>query len=119
MIPCPRCGNQDYREARQCPQYDGRPVCIRCCQECGYYDPSPMALHCRWHIHHPKPDYRAEIEKLTRQIRTKERQVEHFYQENKPWIAEKIEAELSWIRHDRRELEKKRDEEVKKNGAAI
>lgn len=118
MIPCPSCGNQEYHESRQCPKYDGQSVCIRCCRECGYYDPSPMALRCRWHISHPRQDYQAEIEKLTRQIRIKEKQAEHFYKNDQPWIAEKIEAELSWIRHDRRKMEEKRDEELKKTGAA-
>ncbi len=118
MILCPKCGS-DYREARQCPQYDGKPVCIRCCRECGYYDPAPMGLRCRWYIHHPRIDYRSEIEKLNRQIQTKERQIERFYENNKPWVAEKIEAETSWLRNDRREMERKQNEEDKKNGNAI
>ncbi|WP_251616175.1 hypothetical protein [Senimuribacter intestinalis] len=119
MIPCPKCGNLDYHAARQCPQFGGKPVCTRCCMECAYYDPSPMGLHCRYHIYNPKPDYRGEIEKLSRQIAVKERQVEHFYQSDRPWIAEKIERETSWLRRQKREWERKRDEEIKKAGTEI
>lgn len=119
MIPCPKCGNLDYHAARQCPQYDGAPVCTRCCMECAYYDPSPMGLHCRYHIYNPKPDYRGEIEKLSRQIAVKERQIKHFYQNDKPWIAEKNERETSWLRAKKREWERKRDEETKKAGNDI
>ncbi len=119
MIPCPKCGNFEYRESRQCPQYDGAPVCIRCCQECGYYDPSPMGLPCRYYIYNPRPDYDGEIDKLRRQIEIKERQIEHFYQNDKPWIAEKIEREASWLRGQKREWERKRDEETKKAGNDI
>ena len=119
MIPCPKCGNFEYRESRQCPQYDGAPVCIRCCQECGYYDPSPMGLPCRYYIYNPRPDYDGEIDKLRRQIEIKERQIEHFYQNDKPWIAEKIEREASWLRAKKREWERKRDEETKKAGNDI
>ncbi|WP_338547413.1 hypothetical protein V1225_01740 [Emergencia sp. JLR.KK010] len=119
MIPCPKCGNLDYHAARQCPQFGGKPVCTSCCMECAYYDPSPMGLHCRYHIYNPKPDYRGEIEKLSRQIAVKERQIKHFYQNDKPWIAEKIERETSWLRAKRREWERKRDEETKKAGTEI
>ncbi|NBH61595.1 hypothetical protein D1155_08030 [Anaerotruncus sp. 80] len=119
MIPCPKCGNFDYREGRCCPQYDGKPVCIRCCRECGYYNPSPMGLHCRYYIYNPRPDYDGEIDKLRRQIEIKERQAEHFYRDNKPWIAEKIEREVSWLRGQKREWERKRDEETKKAGNDI
>lgn len=119
MTPCPKCGNMDYRVSRQCPKMDGEAVCVRCCTECCYYNPDPMGLACRYYIYNPKPDYRGEIYKLDRQIETKERQVEHFYSSNKPWIAEKIEAELGWIKRQKAELEKKRDEEIKKTGTAL
>jgi len=119
MIPCPKCGNLDYHAARQCPQYDGAPVCTRGCMECTYYEHGAMLYPCRYHVHNPKPDYRGEIEKLSRQIETKERQIKHFYQNDKPWIAEKIERETSWIRAKKREWERKRDEEIKKAGTKI
>ena len=75
MIPCPKCGNLDYHVARQCPQFDGAPVCIRCCAECTYYESNAILYPCRYHIYNPKPDYDGEIEKLSRQIETKERQI--------------------------------------------
>lgn len=119
MIPCPKCGNLDYHAARQCPQFGGKPVCTRCCMECTYYERGAILYPCRYHIRNPKPDYSGEIEKLRKQIEIKERQVEHFYQKDKPWIAEKIEREASWLRGQKREWERKRDEENKKAGTAI
>lgn len=119
MTTCPKCGNQDYRVSRQCPQMDGQAVCQRCCDECCYYDNDPTSIYaCRYHICNPKPDYKGELYKLDRQIDTKEKQIEYFYRISKPWIAEKIESELSWTRHQRVELERKRDEEIKRTGTA-
>lgn len=119
MIPCPKCGNFEYRESRQCPQLDGALVCIRCCMECGYYEHNALTAPCRYHVYNPKPDYRSEIEKLERQIAVKERQIERFYQNDKSWIAEKIEKEASWLRGEKRKWERKRDEETEKTGVAI
>lgn len=120
MIPCPKCGNQDYRSSRQCPMMDGQAVCARCCTECVYYDTDPLSIYaCRYYIVNPKPDYRGEIYKLNRQIEMKERQIEHFYSTNKPWIAQKVEAELSWIRHQRAEMKRKQDEENQRTGATL
>lgn len=118
-MTCPKCGNQDDRVSRQCPKMDGQAVCIRCCTECCYYDPDPVSIYaCRYHICNPKPDYKGELYKLDRQIATKEKQIDHFYRTNKPWIAQKIESELSWVRRQRAELEEKWNEEIKRAGTA-
>lgn len=111
MIPCPNCGNQEYHVSRQCPKHNGAPVCIRCCTECAYYNPDPVGIACRYRAENPRTDYRGEIYKLSRQAETKEKQIAYFYKNNKPWIAEKIEAELTWLRHDRAELERKQRDE--------
>lgn len=36
-MKCPGCGNKHFRESRQCPLYEGEPVCITCCQNCEFY----------------------------------------------------------------------------------
>ena len=33
----PECGSVQYKESRQCPLHEGKPVCIDCCIKCGFY----------------------------------------------------------------------------------
>lgn len=62
MYVCPKCGNMDVRESRQCPKLSGRPVCIRCCHECIEYDRDPGSTWpCRYYINHPER-FRAPLE---------------------------------------------------------
>jgi hypothetical protein len=54
MYVCPKCGNMDVRETRQCPMFDCKPVCVRCCKECLYYDSDPRdPWACRFYINNP------------------------------------------------------------------
>lgn len=63
MYVCPKCGNMDAREWRQCPLIDGAAVCIRCCSECHYYDPDPRdPWACRFYIMHQER-YHAPVSK--------------------------------------------------------
>ena len=82
MTPCPKCGNQHYKESRQCPEHSGLPVCIRCCRECAYYDPDPCGLKCRWYINHQETDYQSEIEKINQKINHMEGKVRRLYELN-------------------------------------
>ena len=36
-MKCPECGSVQYKESRQCPLHEGKPVCIDCCIKCGFY----------------------------------------------------------------------------------
>lgn len=36
-MKCPECGSNRYKESRQCPLHEGKPVCIDCCIKCGFY----------------------------------------------------------------------------------
>lgn len=36
-MKCPECGIKRYKESRQCPLHEGKPVCIDCCIKCGFY----------------------------------------------------------------------------------
>lgn len=36
-MKCPECGSKQYKESRQCPLHEGKPVCIDCCIKCGFY----------------------------------------------------------------------------------
>lgn len=112
MKPCPKCGNYDYRESRQCPQYNGEPVCIRCCMECGYYDPDPMGLRCRYHLSHPRANWDAEIKKVDQQIVHAEAKVRRLYELNWPKKAEQLELDVKSLIARKQELEKRRDEEI-------
>lgn len=52
MYKCPKCGNLNPRETRQCPLMARQAVCIRCCQECNYYEPDPATMWvCTYYIH--------------------------------------------------------------------
>ncbi len=117
MTVCPKCGS-DYREARQCPQYDGQPVCIRCCHECCYYNPANY--QCRYHLCHPQIDYDREIRLLDQQITNAERKVRRLYEKSWPKKAERLELDISALLRKKREVERKRkNEEFKKTGAAL
>lgn len=105
MIPCPKCGNDDYNESRQCPAFGGKPVCITCCYNCEDYDPENF--QCRWHLRHPAIDHKGEVYKLDRLIDKKAKQMEHFYLNNKPWVAVKIEHEMNYLKRQRAELLRK------------
>lgn len=106
MIPCPNCASTNYKQTRQCPKYDEEPVCITCCYSCKYYGGHSASLKCRYHIHNPKPDYKAEIEKLDRQMHYKMQRIEHFYSTNRPRVAERIEFEVITLKAKKNELEK-------------
>ncbi|MBR3785989.1 MAG: hypothetical protein IKJ77_06270 [Firmicutes bacterium] len=103
---CPACGNTQYKESRQCPKFEGTPICISCCYRCAYYNPEVGALKCRYYIYHPKIDYDGENEKIDRQIRHKMQQIEHFYGKSMPRVAEKIELEVINLMAKKKELEK-------------
>lgn len=63
---CPKCGESDAREWRQCPEHGGEPVCVRCCKACSYYDPNGMSIYtCRFWIVNRK----ARDGKMIRQLR--------------------------------------------------
>lgn len=36
-MKCPECESVQYKESRQCPLHEGKPVCIDCCIKCGFY----------------------------------------------------------------------------------
>ena len=110
MIPCPKCGNYDYREARQCPQFDSEPVCIRCCHECCYYDFENY--HCRYYLSHPRVDYDRELVLVNQQISAVEQKVRRLYEINWPKKAEKLERDIAKLMRKRRELERKKDEKT-------
>lgn len=116
MIVCPKCGS-DYREARQCPQYDGQLVCIRCCRECCYYNLENY--QCRYHLSHPRFDYDKELRKIDQQIEYAQQRVRRLYEKNWPKKAEKLELDVSALLRKKRDLERKRNEELKKTGAAL
>lgn len=119
MTVCPKCGS-DYREGRQCPQYDGQAVCIRCCRECGYYQHDAMSAPCRYHLHHPRVDYVQEIRKVDQQIEYAQQRVRRLYEINWPQKAARLELEVSALLRKKRELErKKKDEDLKTTGAAL
>ena len=105
---CPVCKSTRFKESRQCPKFSGEPVCISCCRRCEYYDSNVMALTCRYYIYHPKIDYVGEIEKLSRQIEHKMKQIERFYNKSMPRVAEKIELEVMRLGNQKRELEHKK-----------
>ena len=104
--PCPNCASTDYKESRQCPRFDGKPVCITCCRACEYYN-FGHGLTCMYRVRNPMPNYRDEIEKLNKSISYKMRQVDHFYQSNRPRVAEKIEFEVISLMAKKKELEDK------------
>lgn len=106
MISCPKCGSEDYHESRQCPAFDGRPVCISCCYSCEDYNSENY--RCNWHIRHPKPDHRGELYKLDNLINKKAAQMQWYYEHNKPWIAEKIEAEMNYLKRQRTTLQEEK-----------
>lgn len=118
MTVCPKCGS-DYREARQCPQYDGQPVCIRCCRECGYYEYSDAGMLCRYYLSNPKLDYDQDLRKIDQQIEYAQQRVRRLYEINWPQKAARMELEVSSLLRKKRELERKRNEEFKKTGAAL
>ncbi len=116
---CPKCGS-DYREARQCPQYDGQPVCIRCCRECSYYEYGAAGMLCRYHLIHQKTNYTQELRKIDQQIEYAQQRVRRLYEINWPQKAARMELEVSALLRKKRELERKRkNEELKKTGAAL
>lgn len=46
---CPKCGESDAREWRQCPEHGGEPVCVNCCKICSYYDTDGRSIYtCRY-----------------------------------------------------------------------
>ena len=102
---CPVCGSTDFREARQCPLQNGEPVCIDCCKKCRYYSADTLTVACRYSIEHPHIDLNDELKKINQVIETKEKQINYYYRNNKPWIAQRIEAALSWQYAKKRELE--------------
>ncbi len=54
-MSCPICGIV-AKETRQCPKYDGKPVCAAHCYQCKYYDADPrITITCRWHIYNKEP----------------------------------------------------------------
>lgn len=73
---------------------------------CEYYN-FGHGLTCMYHVRNPKLDYKAELEKLGRRIDYKMRQVEHFYNTNRPRVAEKIEFEVIGLMAKKKELEEK------------
>lgn len=105
---CPSCKSTAFKESRQCPRYDGKPVCIDCCYSCQYYNSEVGNLKCRFYIYNPKIDYDADIEKVTRQIRYKMSLAEEFYEKSMPRVAEKIELEIIKLTAQKRELENKK-----------
>lgn len=112
MIACQKCGNTNWMEGRQCPQYDGEAVCIRCCYECCYYDPENF--RCRYHLSHPQIDFDKEIKLVEQQIVDTERKVRRLYEINWPKKAEKLERDIAKLMRKKRELERKKNEETKK-----
>ncbi len=102
---CPECKSTSFKEARQCPRFEGEPVCIACCRSCEYYN-FGNGLICMYHVQNPKPDHKGELEKVERQISYKMRQIEHFYNTNRPRVAEKIEREVMSLMAKKKELEK-------------
>lgn len=63
---CPKCGESDAREWRQCPEHGGAPVCVHCCEVCSYYDTSGLSIYtCRYWIENRK----ARDKKMIRQLR--------------------------------------------------
>lgn len=105
---CPACGSTRFKESRQCPKYDGTPVCISCCYRCSYYNPEVGALKCRYYIYNPWIDYDGEIEKVSRRIHHKEKQIAHFYQKSMPRVAQRIEIEVMQLLKEKKELEHKK-----------
>lgn len=72
LIPCPNCGNTKYKESRQCPKYEGKSVCIKCCYKCKHYCSDPRSLYnCRFYINNnhlygvpTKKEEKTNIEKV-------------------------------------------------------
>lgn len=119
-MTCPKCGNQDDRISRQCPQMDGQAVCIRCCTECCYYDPDPVSIYaCRYHICNPQISWDAEIQKIEQQITYTENRIRRLYERNWPKKAELLEVDLAKLIRKKREMKRKQDEENQKAGNAL
>ena len=112
MIPCPKCGNYDYRVSRQCPEYGGEAVCIRCCAECADYSNDLIGPACRWDINHPQVNWAAEVVKVQQQIIHTENRVRRLYELNWPKKAAALEVNLKNLYAKKRELEAKRNEEI-------
>lgn len=48
-MKCPECGSVKYKESRQCPLHESKPVCIDCCIKCGFYK-NDNFYPCGFHI---------------------------------------------------------------------
>lgn len=113
MMPCPECRNENYKEARQCPKHNGKPVCIWCCRKCIYYDPDPLGIKCGWNIKHRTETPKEEIEKIEKQIIHAEAKVRRLYKLNWPRKAEVLELEVRRLMAEKRRIEERYDKDAK------
>lgn len=106
-MKCPMCGNEKFKEARQCPQHNNEPVCIDCCYRCEYYSKD---AGCLFYSKHPPVISREQAIKkrlfvLGFQIEQKRKQAEYYYIHNKPKVGEKLSIELIKLLQEKRRLE--------------
>ena len=76
---CPKCGESDAREWRQCPEHGGEPVCVNCCKICSYYDTDGRSIYtCRyWLVKNREIRDQAMIRKLRKMLGGEEHEAEN------------------------------------------
>lgn len=76
FMMCPSCKSTEYKEARQCPLYDGKAVCIDCCRKCAFYSKDNLYA-CGFYIKRRATSVDIELAKR-RDVVLLKKQVEKF-----------------------------------------
>ncbi len=100
---CPSCGSTNFKVSRQCPEYNGAPVCSDCCRRCKHYDQDNY--RCKWYIANDRIDSKEEAKRLERQIYDIEKRAAYFYERSLPRKAEKLEREALILRRKKKQYE--------------
>ena len=109
MCICPECGTIDYKVGKVCSRTK-ETICIDCCKKCpDYFKNEAYVSHgCRyisekWHQKEMSKN-ELHLNRIRSEIDKKYRSVDYFYQTDRPRIAEKIEAEITRLKYEEKNI---------------
>ena len=107
MCICPLCRTINFHVGKICSR-TGELICIDCCKECEDYYNDGLGSHgCRYvakNWHDEKPQKQIQLNRIHAEIERKYEEVTFFYETDRPYIAKRIEAEITRLRYEEQNI---------------
>ncbi len=108
MSICPECGSIDYKVGITCCKTK-EVICIDCCKQCSHYfrNEATQGHGCGYVAkgwHDEKSREQLQLNRIRSELDKKYEKMDYFYQTDRPYIAKRIEAEITRLRYEEQNI---------------